>query len=193
MRIIPLGGPEAVALTDRLAALKSLVDVPRAEVEWLASHGEFRHYDAGEIVLTPADEASEIFAKAQQTTTAAMLIAGELQDTMRAMDMPAMEMKTLSLKLEAVSGDFPNLKSLFQTTDSCACAQCRSVYSPAAYLVELLQFVAQRSVTDLTAMPHTTGHLAKDVLFARRADIGELDLSCDNANVPVPYIDLVCE
>jgi hypothetical protein len=72
-----------------------------------------------------ADEASEIFAKAQQTTMAAMLIAGELQDTMRAMDMPAMEMKTLSLKLEAVSGDFPNLKSLFQTTDSCACAQCR--------------------------------------------------------------------
>ena len=140
-----------------------------------------------------ADEASEIFAKAQQTTMAAMLIAGELQDTMRAMDMPAMEMKTLSLKLEAVSGDFPNLKSLFQTTDSCACAQCRSVYSPAAYLVEILQFVAQRSVTDLTAMPHTTGHLANDVLFARRPDLGEIDLSCDNANVPVPYIDLVCE
>jgi hypothetical protein len=140
-----------------------------------------------------AGEAREIFAKAQRTTTAAMLIAGELQDTVRAMNVPAMAMNTLSLKLAAVSGDFPNLKSLFQTTDSCTCAHCRSVYSPAAYLVELLQFVAQRSVTDLTVTPHTTGHLARDVLFARRPELGEIDLSCDNAKVPVPYIDLVCE
>ena len=105
--------------------------------------------------------------------------------------MPAMEMKTLSLKLEAVSEDFPNLKSLFQLTDTCSCEHCRSVYSPAAYLVEILQFLDKRSVTDLTTA--TTGHLAKDVLFERRPDLGEIDLSCENANTPVPYIDLVCE
>ena len=124
---------------------------------------------------------------------AAMLIAGELQDTVRAMDVPAMEMKALSLKLAAVSEDFPNLKSLFQSTDSCACEHCRSVYSPAAYLVEILQFLDKRSVTDLSTLPHTTGHLAKDVLFTRRPDLGDIDLSCENANTPVPYIDLVCE
>ena len=44
---------------------------------------------------------------------------------------------------------------------------------PGGYLVEILQFLAQRSVTDLTAMPHTTGHLANDVLFERRPDLGE--------------------
>lgn len=141
----------------------------------------------------PASQATQVFDQAQRTATAAMLIAGELQDTARAMDLPAMEMKTLSLKLEAVSQDFPNLKSLFQGIDSCACTECRSVYSPAAYLVELLQYLDNRSVTDLSVTPHTNGHLAKDVLFARRPDLGEIDLSCDNANVPVPYIDLVCE
>ena len=140
-----------------------------------------------------AKEAREVFKRAQRTATAAMLIAGELQDTMRAMDVPAMEMKTLSLKLEAVSEDFPNLKSLFQSTDSCACEHCRSVYSPAAYLVEILQFLDKRSVTDLSTLPPTTGHLAKDVLFTRRPDLGDIDLSCENANTPVPYIDLVCE
>jgi len=138
-------------------------------------------------------EAREISRKAQQTHTAAMLIAGELQDTMRAMEIPALEMKSLALKLEAVSKDFPNLKSLFKLTDTCACEHCRSVYSPAAYLVEILQFLDKRSVTDLTAAPATTGHLAKDVLFERRPDLGEIDLSCENANTPVPYIDLVCE
>ena len=140
-----------------------------------------------------AKEAREVFKRAQLTATAAMLIAGELQDTLRAKDVPAMEMKTLSLKLEAVSKDFPNLKSLFQLTDSCTCEHCRSVYSPAAYLVEILQFLDKRSVTDLSTLPPTTGHLAKDVLFERRPDLGDIDLSCENANTPVPYIDLVCE
>ncbi|MEN6376361.1 MAG: hypothetical protein ABFD75_16485, partial [Smithella sp.] len=138
-------------------------------------------------------EAGEIFKRAERTTTAAMLIAGELQDTLRAIHMPAIEMKTLSLKLEAVSEDFPNLKSLFQLTDTCSCEHCRSVYSPAAYLVEILQYLDKRSVTDLTTMPATTGHLAKDVLFERRPDLGDIDLGCENAETPVPYIDLVCE
>jgi hypothetical protein len=160
----------------------------------IAAAGETRF--VGEIAPKAgisAGEAREVFAKAQRTATAAMLIAGELQDTVRAMDVPAMEMKTLSLKLEAVGEDFPNLKSLFQSADSCACTHCRSVYSPAAYLVEILQFLDKRSVTDLSTLPPTTGHLAKDVLFERRPDLGDVDLSCENANTPVPYIDLVCE
>ena len=138
-------------------------------------------------------EAKAIFKKAQQTHTAAMLIAGELQDTIRTMNIPALEMGSLALKIASVSSDFPNLKSLFNLTDVCTCEHCRSVYSPAAYLVEILQFLDNRSVTDLTTMPHTTGHLAKDVLFARRPDLGEIDLSCANATTPLPYIDLVCE
>src|SRR3989304_5670258 len=140
-----------------------------------------------------AEEAKTIFRRAERTTTAAMLIVGELQDTMRAMDVPALEMKSLAMKLEAVSKDFPNLKSLFKLTDTCACEHCRSVYSPAAYLVEILHFLDKRSVTDLTVMPHVTTNLAKDVLFERWPDLGEIDLSCENANTPVPYIDLVCE
>lgn len=138
-------------------------------------------------------EAGEIFRRAERTATAAMLLVGDLQDTMRGMNIPALEMKSLSKKLEAVSKDFPNLKSLFKLTDTCACEHCRSVYSPAAYLVDILQFLDKRSATDLTVTPHVTTNLAKDVLFERRPDLGEIDLSCENANTPVPYVDLVCE
>lgn len=158
----------------------------------IAATGETRfvHEIAPKAGIAPK-EAKEIFKRAERTTTAAMIIAGELQDTLRAMHVPAMEMEALALKLEAVSEDFPNLKSLFQLTDTCSCEHCRSVYSPAAYLVEILQFLDKRSVTDLTTA--TTGHLAKDVLFERRPDLGDIDLGCENANTPVPYIDLVCE
>jgi hypothetical protein len=138
-------------------------------------------------------EAKEIFRKAERTNTASMLIVGELQDTIRSMDVPALKMESLSKKLAVVSKDFPNLKSLFKLNDVCACEHCRSVYSPAAYLVEILQFLDKRSVTDFTVTPHVTVNLAKDVLFDRRPDLGEIDLSCENANTPVPYIDFVCE
>jgi hypothetical protein len=146
-----------------------------------------------------ASEAKEIFRKAERTHTASMLIVGELQDTMRAMDISAIETSSMAMKLEAVSKDFPNLKSLFKLADVCACEHCRSVYSPAAYLVEILQFIDKRGVVDLTlpAPPppavRPTVQLAKAVLFERRPDIGEIDLSCENANTAFPYIDLVCE
>jgi hypothetical protein len=144
-------------------------------------------------------EAKKIFKKAERINAAAMLVVGELQDTMSAMNVPALQMNGLAAKLEAVSKDFPNLKSLFKLTDTCACEHCRSVYSPAAYLVEILQFLDNRSVVDLTipAPPppatRPSVKIAKDVLFERRPDLGDIDLGCENANTPLPYIDLVCE
>jgi signal transduction histidine kinase len=60
MRVISFAGTEAAALADRLTTHKALHDVPRAELDWLVAHGEFRAYDAGEVVLTPADEANEM-------------------------------------------------------------------------------------------------------------------------------------
>ncbi|HMH46001.1 MAG TPA: neuraminidase-like domain-containing protein, partial [Pyrinomonadaceae bacterium] len=160
----------------------------------IAAIGETRFVKeiAPEVGLS-RDEAKTVFKKAEKTTAAAMLIAGELQDTIRTADIAALEMKTLAAKLQAVSKDFPNLKTLFNLADVCACEHCRSVYSPAAYLVEVLEFLKHRSVVDLTTGPPTTGKIAKDVLFERRPDLGDIDLGCENAETPLPYIDLVCE
>ncbi|OPX85500.1 MAG: hypothetical protein A4E53_03494 [Pelotomaculum sp. PtaB.Bin104] len=140
-----------------------------------------------------AKEARAIFRRAERTTTAAMLVIGKLQDTIRDMDIPAIRKKSLAKKLEAVSKDFPNLKTLFQLTDLSACDPGRSVLSPAAYLVEILEFLDNRSVTDLTLTPPDTGPWAKDILFERRPDLGDIDLGSENAQTPLPYIDLVCE
>jgi hypothetical protein len=97
-----------------------------------------------------------------------------------------------SLDLQPVLADFPNLQTLFQLADACVCEECRSVHSAAAYLVDTLQFLADRLVTDAGA-PGPALKVARDVLFERRPDLGDLDLSCGNTNTPVPYIDLVCE
>jgi hypothetical protein len=76
------------------------------------------------------------------------------------------------------------LEQLFGSMDYCACEHCRSILSPAAYLVNLLQFLDRQ-----------TGAAKKplDVLLERRPDIQYLLLTCENTNIPLPYIDLVNE
>ncbi len=79
---------------------------------------------------------------------------------------------------------YPTLEGLFGSMDFCACSECRSILSPAAYLVDLLQFI------DCPA-PHNQNPQA--VLLVRRPDLQYLPLTCENTNVVLPYIDLVNE
>lgn len=81
---------------------------------------------------------------------------------------------------------FPNWDKLFQAGDLCECEHCRSVLSPAAYFADLLMFLKDRET-------HTGHGKVKDVLFRRRPDLGYLELNCDNALTPLPYVDVVCE
>lgn len=104
-------------------------------------------------------------------------------------DLKALEAEGLPVALKTGSNalaTFPNWNNLFQTGDLCECEQCRSVLSPAAYFADLLMFLKDRKA----ANPAQT---VKDVLFKRRPDLGYLELNCDNALTPLPYVDVVCE
>lgn len=78
----------------------------------------------------------------------------------------------------------PTLERLLGNLDYCACDQCRSVLSQAAYFVDLLHFLDFEQ-------PGKEKPL--DVLFDRRPDLNHLLLTCENTNLTVPYIDLVNE
>jgi hypothetical protein len=118
--------------------------------------------------------------RAADTHAAVLTIIGDLKAY-------AAEALPLALKNgnEALS-NFPNWNNLFQTGDLCECEHCRSVLSPAAYFADLLMFLKDRKAKN----PANT---VKDILFARRPDLGFLELNCDNALVPLPYVDVVCE
>ncbi len=87
----------------------------------------------------------------------------------------------------------PDLVDLFGSLDLCQCDHCASVYSPAAYLVDLLHFLMNRP-------SKSAGQTALEVLFGdpddasrRRWDIGEIELTCHNTNTALPHVDLVNE
>ncbi len=80
----------------------------------------------------------------------------------------------------------PDLEDLFGSLDLCHCQHCNSIHGPAAYFVEILHFLMNRPGDE-------PGRSALDVLFERRSDLGEIELTCDNTNTPVPHVDLVNE
>ena len=97
---------------------------------------------------------------------------------------------------------YPTMESLFGSMDACECEHCSSVLGPAAYLVDLLQFVDAEPAVWANflghwkerhggaAYPHPSPY---DVLTARRPDLAHIPLTCANAKTALPYIDLVNE
>lgn len=97
---------------------------------------------------------------------------------------------------EPAAGGIPDLEELFGSLDLCACEHCRSIYSPAAYLVDLLAWLKERPAIrrepDGTA-EYLSDRTMLDVLTDRRPDLVEIELTCENTNTSLPYIDLVNE
>lgn len=106
---------------------------------------------------------------------------------------PAARLDTIN---KAAGGAFRNvnLSTLFQDLESESCDECNSVNSPAAYFVELLQFLRNNNVQSghvglsKAVMDTTLGRL-----FARRPDLGDLQLTCENTTIVMPYLDLANE
>jgi hypothetical protein len=138
-------------------------------------------------------EAARTFETAANQNFAAITVATNL----RALSTPGVLEGDAALKLsaqiEGIVAEQPELKALFGSADVCACSHCRSIYSPAAYFADVMRFLRNRLVRDTTVLPVVSTKTAKTVLFARRPDLGDIDLNCDNAEIPVPHIDIVCE
>ena len=91
--------------------------------------------------------------------------------------------------VEDIIKDMPSYEKLFGAFDLCECEHCKSVYSPAAYFVDLLHQVLGGRYSD----SHPTLAQPIQELFTRRPDLQFIKLTCENTNTLIPYIDLVNE
>ena len=108
---------------------------------------------------------------------------------------------------DAVVRHYPTLEALLGSLDFCECEHCRSVLSPAAYLVDLLQLLnPEKVVWDGFLNDWKAKHAGEsytgpkhnykkpfDALVERRGDLPHLELTCANTNTTLPYIDLVLQ
>jgi hypothetical protein len=130
-------------------------------------------------------EAEQTYTKASEINSAALNLA---TNYLTNRSMPNVYAITGRQQKEANNATIanPTLEELFGNMDYCACDHCKSVLSPAAYMVDLLQFI------DLSAVPHEKQD-PLTTLLKRRPDLQHIQLTCENTNVALPYIDLVNE
>lgn len=102
-------------------------------------------------------------------------------------------LKEGSLKEDLVKR-FPNSEELFGSISLCNCEECESAIGPAAYLVDVLDFLGHSKANQQNATPLDVliGNPEKRIP-GRRPDLAFLNLTCANTNTAMPYIDIVNE
>lgn len=137
----------------------------------------WHRFRAGLDEQTPDHGARAIYQGARR---AAMWVLNAVASVQQARFQPGF--KILEPEDDSNDDDAIDLRGLFDSLDSCDCEPCRSVLSPAAYLVALLEFVHDQISPE-----------AYDELTARRPWIAETLLDCDNAMTPMSKLDLINE
>ena len=155
--------------------------------------------------FTTTQTAELVYRKAAQVSSVTynlFTIAQQLDSDVPVYGMAAPAPVKASVK-DALIKHYPTMESLFGSLDYCECEHCRSVLSPAAYLVDLLQFIDPdsgvwgnflRHWEDGHGEAYTARYLKPyDALVERRPDLPHLALTCENTLTAMPYIDLVNE
>jgi hypothetical protein len=100
----------------------------------------------------------------------------------------AMRVSNVGDALKEHFEDLPSYQEMFGSLDYCACDECKSIFGPAAYLVDLLRIVDE-CITTLNdaSIPE------KLKLNARRPDLQLIELTCEKTNTTFPYLRIVIE
>jgi hypothetical protein len=134
--------------------------------------------------LGSASLAKMAYARAQMSYATALTTFARYNQAFNRASVAAMT--STAADPSALQG-MPDLQALFGSLDYFQCEDCQSVYSPAAYLVDLLQYLKGFAASG------TGVGSALDALLLRRPDIQYIALDCNNTNITLPYIDLVNE
>lgn len=178
MRLIGGNAPAISALMK--AGLKSSVDIAAMGPEKFT--GDFS------TVLGGTAQAQQIYNKASYNNGIISNIQLDGLTGIFSSSMPwVIQDKFSKDKFKApADSQTPDLETLFGNIDSCSCSDCKSMYSPAAYFTDILNFLQTTVMTNGSPA-------AYNELLRRRPDLIHIDLSCKNSNTPLPYTDLVNE
>jgi hypothetical protein len=162
--------------------------------------------------------ADQVYRKAQQTTTVIYTFLGAAKQVASAPAVPMVSppVPVVEAAKQKLVKQYPTLEHLFGSLDFCECEHCRSVLSPAAYLVDILKFLdpspaawaddladwkaahggATYPFPDLASWTAAGSPLPRtpyEELRRRRPDLPRIPLTCENTHTAMPYLDIVNE
>ena len=159
-----------------MALLKDGLD-SAYRINRLGQNTFLRRYEKSFGDLTQARQAYE---SAKDVHAKALILGSEFKDIMGVQPKVVVEEPVREEEL------YPDWSTLFDSVELCDCGHCQSVYGPAAYFVDMLHFLSDRDSNILDTS-------VADILFDRRPDLRDIELTCENTNLRLPYVDLVNE
>ncbi len=173
----------------------------------IASQPKRQFIDSYGEALGGRPQAARVHAQAQQNSAASTLAMVQLLQALQRTPLVISGNVGLNNTHDRALKDIPDARTLFGSIGLCGCDHCRSVYSPAAYYVDLLRYLDIRDPERLKKLQEKLRQRRRpaaairslsrfrplDVLLSRRPDLADIPLSCENTLTPLPYIDLVNE
>jgi hypothetical protein len=184
--------PETMSalLSEGLDAAHLVADIP---------HGSF--IDRYAQSLGGQDSAIAVHARATFINSRSLTLLTQINDTVNGVwprGLSGGSWGNGSAQTQAqLINQYPDYADLFGPLNPCACEDCRSVLSPAAYLVDVFEFLrhSAQNAFGNTPLDVLIGKRSDDgwSVRGRRPDLAYLKLTCENTNTELPYIDLVNE
>jgi len=206
----------AYNLAPRSDVIKILLELGFESAEQIMAYSmeefleKFGHYFAG------TGEAILIYRRASEIQSVTYSFIADAQSIESGPPIPGLSLPAADREVvrDSLIRQFPTVETLFGSQDFCECEHCRSVLSPAAYFVDLLQFLDPEDKDESSPWKSflknwewthngdayinkygisVTKSKPYDVLINRRPDLAYLPLTCENTHTQLPYVDIVNE
>lgn len=143
------------------------------------------------IKMLPGNEAvaREMHKKAIDIKAKTQLLWANMRDTVASPHFRSMRVSTADESDNAIlAQDIPSYQEMFGDLDYLDCEHCGSIFSAAAYVVDLMRIVDQYITEPNQDSISQAGGLT---LNQRRPDLAEIELTCDNTNSLLPSLQII--
>ncbi len=143
------------------------------------------------VKMLPGDEAvaREIHKKAIDIKAKTQLLWANMRDAVASPHFRAMQVSAVDESDNAaLAQDIPSYQEMFGDLDYLDCEDCGSIFSAAAYFVDLMRIVDQYITEPNQDSISQAGGLT---LNQRRPDLAEIELTCDNTNSLLPSLQII--
>ena len=142
-------------------------------------------------VINDEQKASEIHARAVHIAETTMHLYANIKDTVASPHYNATSFKVTDQESANYYKNIPNFQELFGSLNYLECNECQSIFSPAAYFLDIMritdEYITEPNISPVRTIP------SRYTLEERRPDLFEMKLNCENTNTVIPYLQLVNE
>jgi hypothetical protein len=159
----------------------------------IAQHSE-RHFLAGHPELFGGDRKAQraVYRAAVGVRTQTNHLWANIRALTGSRHYRAASHHVVSQSLIDYVQSIPSYQDLFGSLDYLSCDHCQSIFSPAAYFVDIMRVVEEYITYPNTTKPE--GNIPPGMtLAARRPDLFDLPLTCGNTDTVIPFLRVVNE